>query len=45
MLGGLEGDSREVSPESSKWLKAAQHYVIKPGSEEVTALPKALREV
>ena len=54
LLGRLMGDCREFSPESSKWLKAAQYYVAKPEGEkektntkkeEKTALPKALREV
>ena len=31
LRGRLVGDYREASPESNKWLKAAQYYVIETG--------------
>ena len=43
LRGRCEGDCMEVSPESNKWLKAAQYYVIEPVGEKKAALPKPLR--
>ena len=40
LRGRFVGECREGSPESSKWLKAAQYYVVKPGGRGEDSPPE-----